>query len=63
TAAFQFERALDRAYMQITMGGFNYNTAICNTIKDLLEILILLLTGAQLIKKDKKSNKSKRRKK
>lgn len=35
TATFQFERALDRAYMQITMGGFDYNTAIRNTIKDL----------------------------
>lgn len=35
TATFQFERALDRAYMQITMGGFDYNTAIRNTIKEL----------------------------
>lgn len=35
TASRQFEKALDRAYMQITMGGMDYNTAIVNTIKDL----------------------------
>lgn len=35
TATWQFERALDTAYMQITMGGFDYNTAIRNAIKQL----------------------------
>ncbi len=35
TAAHQFEQALDRAYMQITFGGMDYNTAIRNTIKQL----------------------------
>lgn len=35
TATQQFERALDRAYMQITMGGFDYNTAIRSAIKQL----------------------------
>ena len=35
TAAHQFEQALDRAYMQITLGGMDYNTAIRNTIKQL----------------------------
>lgn len=33
TAAHQFEQALDRAYMQITLGGMDYNTAIRSTIK------------------------------
>lgn len=35
TATWQFERALDMAYMQITMGGFDYNTAIRSAIKQL----------------------------
>lgn len=35
TAAHQFEQALDRAYMQITLGGMDYNTAIRSTIKQL----------------------------
>lgn len=35
TATKQFENALDRAWLQITSGGFDYNTAIRNTIKDL----------------------------
>lgn len=35
TATWQFERALDTAYMQITMGGFDYNTAIRSAIKQL----------------------------
>lgn len=35
TAARQFENALDRAYMQITTGAFDYDTAIRSAIKDL----------------------------
>lgn len=35
TATRQFEQALDRAYMQITMGGMDYNTSICRVIKQL----------------------------
>jgi len=35
TATKQFEDALDRAWLQITSGGFDYNTAIRNAIKDL----------------------------
>jgi hypothetical protein len=35
TAAKQFERALDRAYMQITSGAFDYNSAIRMAVKDL----------------------------
>lgn len=35
TAAQQFERALDRTWMQIPMGGIDYNTAVTNAIKDL----------------------------
>lgn len=35
TAAHQFEQALDKAYMQITLGGMDYNTAIRSTIKQL----------------------------
>lgn len=35
TATQQFERALDRAYMQITLGGMDYNTAIRSAIKAL----------------------------
>ena len=35
TAAKQFEDALDRAWLQITSGGFDYHTAVRNTIKDL----------------------------
>lgn len=35
TAAHRFAQALDRAYMQITFGGMDYNTAIRSTIKQL----------------------------
>lgn len=35
TAAHRFAQALDRAYMQITLGGMDYNTAIRSTIKQL----------------------------
>lgn len=35
TATQQFERALDRAYMQVTTGGMDYGAAIRSTIKDL----------------------------
>ena len=37
TAGHQFEIALDRAWTQINTGGFDYNTAIRNAIKDLSE--------------------------
>jgi hypothetical protein len=37
TASKQFERALDRAWTQINTGGFDYNTAIKNAVKDLAE--------------------------
>lgn len=35
TATRQFENALDRAWLQISTGAFDYNTAIKNTIVDL----------------------------
>lgn len=35
TASQQFERALDRAWMEIRSGSIDYNTAIRNAIKDL----------------------------
>ena len=35
TATRQFEQALDRTYMQITMGGMDYNTSIRRAIKQL----------------------------
>lgn len=35
TATKQFERALDRAWTQINVGGMDYNTAIKNAITDL----------------------------
>lgn len=35
TASRQFENALDRAWLQVTSGGFDYNTAIRNAVKDL----------------------------
>lgn len=35
TATQQFERALDRAWIQISSGGFDYKTAIQRAIKDL----------------------------
>lgn len=35
TASKQFERALDRAWTQINVGGMDYNTAIKNAITDL----------------------------
>ncbi len=37
TSSKQFEHALDQAYMQITSGAFDYNTAIRSTIKGLAE--------------------------
>ncbi|MDD4390598.1 MAG: phage minor capsid protein [Eubacteriales bacterium] len=35
TATKQFENALDRAYMQVTTGAFDYNSAIRTAVKDL----------------------------
>jgi hypothetical protein len=35
TATKQFENALNRAYMQIALGGMDYNSAIRSTIKEL----------------------------
>lgn len=35
TATKQFEKALDRAYMQITSGAFDYNSSIRMALKDL----------------------------
>lgn len=35
TASKQFENALDRAWLQITSGGFDYHTAVRNAVKDL----------------------------
>lgn len=35
TAAKQFENALDRAYMQVTSGAFDYNAAVRFAVKDL----------------------------
>ncbi len=35
TATHQFEKVLDRAYMQITSGAFDYNSAIKSAVKDL----------------------------
>ena len=35
TATKQFENALDRAYMQITSGGFSTNTAVRSAVKEL----------------------------
>lgn len=43
TAAKQFESALDLAWLQITSGGFDYNTAIRNAVKELAR------TGVQSI--------------
>lgn len=43
TAAKQFEDALDRAWLQVTSGAFDYNTAIRNVVKDLAR------TGVQSI--------------
>ncbi len=37
TAAKQFENALDRAWTQINVGGFDYNTAIRGAVKSLSE--------------------------
>ena len=37
TATKQFERALDRVWLQINTGGFDYTTAIKNAVKDLAE--------------------------
>lgn len=44
TATQQFENALDTAYMQITSGAFDYNTAIRNCIKTLAEKGIATIT-------------------
>lgn len=38
TATKQFERALDRAWLQISSGAFDYNTAIKRAITDLAEV-------------------------
>lgn len=35
TATQQFEKALDKAYMQVVSGAFDYNTAYVSAIKDL----------------------------
>jgi hypothetical protein len=37
TATRQFERALDRAYMQITTGAFDHNSAVRSAVKDLAQ--------------------------
>ena len=44
TATQQFENALDTAYMQITSGAFDYNTAIRTCIKTLAEKGIATIT-------------------
>lgn len=44
TASQQFENALDTAYMQITSGAFDYNTAIRNCIKTLSDKGIASIT-------------------
>lgn len=44
TASRQFENALDRAYMQITSGAFDYNTAIRTCIGDLAQKGIAYIT-------------------
>lgn len=44
TASRQFENALDRAYMQITSGAFDYNTAIRTCIQDLAQKGIAYIT-------------------
>lgn len=44
TASRQFENALDTAYMQITSGAFDYNTAIRTCIKDLAQKGIAYIT-------------------
>ncbi|MEG1120527.1 MAG: phage minor capsid protein, partial [Bacteroidales bacterium] len=35
TTTHQFEKVLDRAYLQITSGAFDYNSAIRSAVKDL----------------------------
>ena len=37
TATKQFERALDRAWLQISTGAFDYNTAVKRAVTDLAE--------------------------
>ena len=37
TATQQFERALDRAWMQVKSGAFSYDQAVTNAVKDLAE--------------------------
>lgn len=44
TASRQFENALDTAYMQITSGAFDYNTAIRTCIRDLAQKGIAYIT-------------------
>ncbi|MEZ3496247.1 MAG: phage minor capsid protein [Lachnospiraceae bacterium] len=44
TATRQFENALDRAYMQITPGAFDYSTAIRTCIRDLAQKGIAYIT-------------------
>ncbi len=44
TASRQFENALDTAYMQITSGAFDYNTAIRTCIRDLAQKCIAYIT-------------------
>lgn len=44
TATRQFENALDRAYMQITSGAFDYSTAIRTCIRDLAQKGIAYIT-------------------
>ena len=44
TASRQFENALDAAYMQITSGAFDYNTAIRTCIRDLAQKGIAYIT-------------------
>lgn len=44
TASRQFENALDRAYMQVVSGAFDYNTAVRTAIKDLAQKGIASIT-------------------
>lgn len=44
TASRQFENALDRAYMQVVSGAFDYNTAVRTAIKNLAQKGIASIT-------------------
>mgnify|MGYP001023266331 CR=1 FL=1 len=44
TATKQFENALDRAYMKITTGAFDYNSAIRMAVKDLASKGVAVIT-------------------